>query len=302
MRACPPVLIIIFNRPWATAQVVKAARDHGVRQLYIAADGPRQNNKDDEQKCIRTREVAISLAGELGVKYLFSNENYGCASFVPKAIDWFFQEVAEGIILEDDCVPSSNFFEFVAQGLERFRGNPEVSMISGTSHGIPSEDPLKFRFTHYPGVWGWATWKRAWAHYDHEMRCTSSLRYLKSALDFGTSGSFWARVHFLRMFLKTKNGSLDSWAYRWLLSQWRSEMIAVQPTCNLVENVGFDRNATHTNSIPTYIQPLFQGTVPEPIDGLVGVDPEFERWSEQNIHGIGGLHTKIARRIGGWRQ
>ncbi|HSP63875.1 MAG TPA: hypothetical protein VLQ90_12890, partial [Pyrinomonadaceae bacterium] len=86
-------------------------------------------------------------------------------------IDWVFEQVEEAIILEDDCLPHPSFFRFCEELLERYRDDERVAAIGG-SNLLPewSKDTQSYHFSLLGGIWGWASWRRAWRYYDPEIR------------------------------------------------------------------------------------------------------------------------------------
>src|SRR5690606_31793143 len=98
-------------------------------------------------------------------QFLEHPKNQGCKKGVIAAINWFFEHVEEGVILEEDCVPHPDFFPFAAQMLEKYRHEPTISMVCGTNLlGSYSSDST-YLFSQHSFVWGWATWKRTWKNY-----------------------------------------------------------------------------------------------------------------------------------------
>jgi GT2 family glycosyltransferase len=115
------VLFLIFNRPDTTKQVFAAIRKAKPPKLYVAADGPRADNPGEAEKVEQVRLIATNIDWDCELKTLFRDENLGCGKGVSSAITWFFENEGEGIILEDDCLPSQSFFWYCEELLERYR-------------------------------------------------------------------------------------------------------------------------------------------------------------------------------------
>jgi len=128
-----PVLFLIFNRPDTTKQVFEAIREYQPKQLFIAADGPREEKHNEKELCEETRKIAQKVDWDCEVKTLFRNENLGCRDAVSSAIDWFFENVEDGIILEDDCLPNQSFFKFCEEMLELYKNDTRIMHISGNN-------------------------------------------------------------------------------------------------------------------------------------------------------------------------
>jgi hypothetical protein len=165
-----PVLFIIFNRPGTTQQVFDAIKQQKPKYLFVAADGPRPDKPDDKEKCKATRAIIDQVDWDCNLKTLFRDENRGCGYGPAEAITWFFDHVEEGIILEDDCLPSPYFFKFCSVILERYKSDTRIGIISGTNPLIRWNINQKdYIFSRFGSTWGWATWRRAWMYFDHEM-------------------------------------------------------------------------------------------------------------------------------------
>ena len=107
---------------------------------------------------------------------MFRDENVGCKLGVSSAITWLFKNEDKGIILEDDCVPSASFFYFCEELLVRYQNDERIGAIAGSSFIKPGFSEKSYFFSRYPFAWGWATWARAWRHFDIEMKAWPELR------------------------------------------------------------------------------------------------------------------------------
>lgn len=240
-----PVLFLVFNRPKETGVVFDSIRRMRPNRLYIAADGPRENRPGEKERCERVRSIVRSIDWNCEVKTLFRERNLGCKRAVSEGIDWFFENEEEGIILEDDCLPSDDFFVFCGSMLDRFRNDPRIMHIGGTNF-IPehrTNGSYEVYFSRYPQVWGWASWRRAWKKY---LR-TSDV--WKEHLVSPWKGSGSSVVRFWRDRLeKTYSGLIDTWDFQWVYTMNIENGLAVNPPVNLVENIGFGEQSSHTDS------------------------------------------------------
>lgn len=241
----PPVLFLIFNRPDLTKQVFECIREAHPAQLFIAADGPRADRPGEADLCAQTRAVVKTIDWECKVHTLFRDHNLGCKMAVSSAITWFFDHVEEGIILEDDCLPHPSFFSFCRELLERYRDDERIMAISGNNfQPAHSTSPYSYYFSIYNHIWGWASWRRAWQHYDGDFRRWPHLRdssFLKNLHKNGSAVNYWQSI-----FDKAYAGQIDSWGYPWTYSCWVQNGLTILPKVNLVTNIGFDERATHT--------------------------------------------------------
>src|SRR5688572_20529443 len=167
-----PVLFLIFNRPAVTKQVFEAIREMRPTRLYIAADGPRPAIPNELDNCRKAREAALAVDWECQVKTLFRDKNLGCGRGPSTAITWFFEHETEGIILEDDCMPSPSFFSYCAELLARYRDDTRIMHIAGTNLEKPQQRDQEhsYHFSNFTYCWGWATWRRAWKFHDFDMK------------------------------------------------------------------------------------------------------------------------------------
>jgi hypothetical protein len=249
-----PILFLIFNRPDNTKRVFEAIRHQRPRYLYIAADGPRHDQLGENDLCDKTREIATKVDWDCRVKTLFREYNLGCKAAVSGAIDWFFDQVDEGIILEDDCLPDASFFPFCAEMLEKYRADNQVMSVSGSNLlGRPWKSETQSYFWGYGGIWGWATWKRAWDLYDIEMKDWQDEEIKKRIRD-AIKTDHWYEFYY-PMFESSFNGSLNTWDIQWFYSILINNGLAINPSVNLVKNVGFGAG-THTNSEDNHLTNL----------------------------------------------
>lgn len=246
---CSPILFLIFNRPDTAARVFASIREARPRKLYIAADGPRSHRTGEDVLCEEVRNIALGVDWPCQVQTLFRTENLGCKRAVSDAIDWFFENEPEGIILEDDCLPTQDFFRFCDELLDRYRDDTRVGSISGdnfiSSTWKPKESYYFSRFSH---IWGWATWRRAWSKYDVNMADWSKPgTSLVDCIAF--KGNRRAANYWGKLFDKVKDNQIDTWDYQWAYACFKNDWLCCLPSTNLVSNIGFGLNATHTRTV-----------------------------------------------------
>ena len=243
MRLTNPVLFLIFNRPDTTQRVFEAIRQAKPARLFVAADGPREDRPGEAEKCAQARSIIENVDWDCEVVTLFREKNLGCGKAVSSAIDWFFENVEEGIILEDDCLPSQPFFMYCQELLEYYRQDTRIMQISG-SNFIKSEMDESYFFSKYGPCWGWATWKRAWKYYDVDMRLWPVVKVKKLHYDFCfDEDEIKARED---IFDSVYNGAIDTWDYQWVFAKLVNNGLSITPKENLVSNIGFSEDATHT--------------------------------------------------------
>ena len=239
------VLFLVFNRPDTTAQVFEEIRKARPPRLYVASDGAREGQEGESEKVEAVRKISTDVDWPCEVKTLFRKENMGCRSAVSEAIDWFFENEEQGIILEDDCVPSQSFFWFCEACLTKYRNDLRVWHVTGTNPLRKSYSPVasSYHFSYYGSIWGWATWRDRWAHYDVDLKVPK-----REGL-FGFVLSIFDKKECpevrLRQFGRILQG-MDTWDYQWFYTRASNSGLSIVPAVNLIENIGFSENATHT--------------------------------------------------------
>ena len=240
-----PILFLIFNRPDTTREVFRAISNIKPERLYIAADGCRKNKAGEYEKCEQARLIVKDINWECSVNTLFSDENKGCGKAVSEAISWFFANEEEGIILEDDVVPHPDFFPYCEELLEKYRNVDNVKFISGRNYLFGEKtDEYSYYFSAFNHVWGWAGWRKTWEIYDFSLEQKSEESFEKAIryyFDDINAIRFWKIV-----FKKMKYGMIDTWDYQLTISLWFDRAISIIPNTNLVRNIGFAPDATHT--------------------------------------------------------
>jgi hypothetical protein len=255
-----PVVLMIFNRPDHTRAVFESIAGLRPRRLFVIADGPRPNRPDDVQKCADSRAILDRVTWDCDLKTNLAPRNIGCDQCIASGLNWVFAQVDRAIILEDDCVPHPTFFRFCAELLERFEDDIRVRTISGNNFlcGKARTD-WSYYFSNIHSTWGWATWRRSWERVDMSMRLWPTVRddgWLMDILGHEKSVRFWAtRIN------RTFEDGYDVWDYQYVLSCWLDHGLAVIPNRNLVSNIGFGPDATHT---PYKAQYLGQPREPMP--------------------------------------
>lgn len=246
-----PILFIVFNRPDTTQVVFDAIRKAQPRKLFIAADAPRKGNTSDLEKCAAVKNIVEHIDWECEVERLYQKENLGCGRAVSSAINWFFSKNEEGIILEDDCVPNPDFYTFCDEMLEKYRNNEQVISINGSNLGYRISSGHSYTFSRFMNMWGWATWRRSAVQIDYEMKEWEAIKDKKAeasrllkqgALDFDID---WFNLWVIK-FNKVLADPGFTWDWQWMWYQLKNKKLSVVPGKNLISNIGFNENGTHT--------------------------------------------------------
>lgn len=236
---------MIFNRPSQTRMVFEKIKKVKPAKLFIAADGPRPGYIDDEKKCLEARKIIQSIDWDCDLKTKFSDNNLGCKIAISSSISWFFLQEEEGIILEDDCLPALSFFQFADEMLSFYRFNNNITHICGCNF----QDKIirgtsSYYFSNLTHVWGWAAWRRSWKNYDVEMKLLPAA--LKDNSFPHISYSRFNHIYLRTMYDNIKRCKIDTWDYQYSFLNLYNRKLSVIPNCNLISNIGFDNQATHT--------------------------------------------------------
>ena len=239
-----PILLIAFNRPATTLQVFNRLREAKPSILYVAADGPRKDHHGEKKLCNEVRKIITDVDWPCEVKTLFREENLGCRVAVQTAIDWFFENEEEGIILEDDCLPDYDFFNYCTWAIEVYRDKKNVWHINGNNFLAPINlyKNQMISFTALAQVWGWATWRDRWEHYKSDLD-QLSFDALKSVKHWHIS--YIGKFNKLYHLMKLRDG-LDTWDYQWQITILNNCGLCVSAKTNMISNIGDGIDATHT--------------------------------------------------------
>lgn len=242
----PAILVIFFNRPEIFCQQLRMLKQFKPTSIYFAADGPRVSNEEDLLKSNLCKQmIATKIDWACNLQFNYSEKNYGCDQFVPKAIDWFFSNEEAGIVLEDDCLISNDFYTFSSILLDKYASDDRVMSISASNFQGKKWGEGDYYFSRYPANWAWATWRRAWRHFDFSMQDLDK---------FTAPGGGFNRIklsseerrYWLRFFRGLQSGKYTFWDAKWLYSIWKKNGIAITPNFNLSTNIGYGEAATHT--------------------------------------------------------
>lgn len=256
-----PILFICFNRPDHTRRVLDEIVKVSPRELFIFQDGPR--NEDDRDRCVEVRNILNNgVTWPCNVNTFFSDKNLGCGPGPVAAINWFFDHVEQGIILEDDAVPHQDFFLFAEELLERYARDESIMAIGSmkigdTVYGDGSYYFSKMNHT----LCAWATWKRAWKLFDYRLLDFSS-RDLNQCLKY-YGAHLREREYWCERLEEIHQDALNnsSWDQQFWMSIWRHKGKGILPNTNLSTNIGFDFLGTHTRDLNNPASNIQSGSI-----------------------------------------
>jgi len=302
--ASDAVLVLAFNRPEYLGRLIERLREVQPPRVYLAVDGPRPNRPGEAEAVQECRDLSGSLDWGCEVRTLFQEHNLGCGLGVSTALGWFFEQEERGIILEDDILPDPSFFPFCTELLERYADDPSVLAISGCNFVPPQAQsiPGAYRFARVPHIWGWATWRRSLGDYRLDIadwRSRLRLGDLWRAAQHSMPGAlYWATT-----FELIGRGEIDTWDGQLVLTAMTGGGLTATSNVNLIENIGFGVDATHTQRRPGYlrpVEPIALPTAPVP----VRADDAADTWTRIHVFGAtvrgmagqGALYLRRRRR------
>ncbi|MFN6469766.1 MAG: glycosyltransferase family 2 protein [Nostoc sp. SerVER01] len=243
-----PVAFIIFKRPDTTEQVFQAIRQAKPPKLFVIADGPRTDRPEEAEKCELTRAIIDRVDWDCEILNNYSDINLGCAKRVSSGLDWVFDQVEEAIILEDDCVPNPTFFPFCEELLDKYRYDNRVASISGQNVQFGRKRTnYSYYFSRYNHCWGWATWRRAWQHFDIQMKLWTEIQeggFLNDILTDRQAVDYWTS-RFESVFA---NPASTIWSYQWTFACWVQSSLGIISNVNLISNIGFGLDSTNVTA------------------------------------------------------
>ena len=270
-----PVALLIFNRPKTTEKVFRQIAQARPKKLLVVADGARKDRDGEAEKCAEARAIVERIDWDCELLTNYSDVNLGTKRRVSSGLDWVFEEVEEAIILEDDCLPHPTFFPFCEAQLARYRHDERISMISGTNLQFSRKrTPYSYYFSRYHHIWGWASWRRAWQHYDVRMSLWPEVRdekWLDDLLGDPKLARGWRQI-----FEDMYQERIDTWDYQWVFACWMQNRLAIVPNQNLISNIGFGNDATHTRNRHSIEANLATAPMAFPLDHPPYVWPHAE--------------------------
>ncbi len=245
MPACAPVALFVYNRPDHTRRTLEAFSRNRLAAdtpLFVFSDGPKPNASTAERERITaTRQIVSSRAWSRQITLIESAENRGLASSIVNGVNRISAEFGRVIVLEDDILTSPGFLEFLNHSLELYADDERVMHISAYMYplGLHTRGTV---FLRVYSCWGWATWHRAWQHYDSDVE-----KHLKRLDSPERLRKFNIEGHgdFKKQLLDNRSGRITSWAVRWYASWLAQGGYSLFPTQSLVRNIGHDGTGVH---------------------------------------------------------
>jgi len=247
-----PVAFVVFNRPDCAARTLAAIRDARPPRLMVVADGPRPGNRDDADKCAAVRRlIEDGIDWPCEVERNYSDINLGCAERVAGGLTWAFSRCERLVVIEDDCLPDESFFRFCDELLERYANDTRVGQVCGCPRYFSTvERGTSYIFSRYGAIWGWASWRRAWASYS--LRLESWPRFYASGGLDAVVQSRAERALRAALYRRLHEEKPDTWDFQWGYAKLSQGMLSAVPCRNLIENIGFAGGGAHVAQGSTF--------------------------------------------------
>ncbi len=251
-----PIALFVYNRPKHTQQTVEALQRNALAiesVLYIFSDASKSSEAAEAVRAVR--EYIKGVTGFRSISIVERGGNWGLANSITDGVTRLCNEYGRVIVLEDDLVVSPHFLEYMNAALDRYREDERVMQISGHMFPVDITAETDAVFLPMTTSWGWATWQRAWQHFDPAATGYEKLkRDVKLRRQFNLDGAY----DYFGMLELQLQGKIDSWAVRWHLSVFLRSGITLFPRKTLVRNMGFDGSGTHCEA-SHLVAPLPQG-------------------------------------------
>jgi hypothetical protein len=292
-----PVVFIIFKRPDTTEKVFEVIRQVQPPKLLVIADGPRADQPGEAEKCAATRAIIDRVDWDCEVLKNYADVNMGCKWRVSSGLDWAFNIVEQAIILEDDCLPDPSFFRFCDQLLEKYKDDERIVMICGTNILEEWKSEIQsYHFSYFGSCWGWASWRRAWQYYDVTMKLWSEPEVRNRIRDVIADEKQYIKCQ--KFFDSVYCDKIDAWAYRWFFARLLQSGLLITPSVNLVTNIGFSKDSTHTKGDPMGVGNLPRYSMKFPLQEPYGVtvDRGYDYYRYMKEWDF-SLRTRISRKM-----
>jgi hypothetical protein len=257
----PPVALVCYNRPRHLARVLDALSRLDVGKLYVFSDGAKGDA--DRERVEEVRDLLFEVSWTLPT-ITVRPRNLGLAASVVGAVDCVLERHETVVVLEDDCVPGPHFYRYMAEALERYRGEPRVASVSGYAYRLPPGvfDGYGYDAHFFPRVetWGWATWRDRWGRYVPDGDLERAFEKA-SGLELGGADA-------PKLVRNKLERGVDSWSPGWLLGT--AGMLTLYPVRSHVQYVGDDGSGANMPATGRWATDMAEGPT--------------ERWPEPDLH------------------
>lgn len=228
------VLLITFNRLHYLKEVFAAIAKARPPRLYLASNGARESVPGEKEKVAEIRAWLLAhVDWPCAVKTRFLEKNSGGAGTgVSGAVTWFFQHEKDGIVLEDDSLPTQTFFRFCEECLDRYADDKRIWHITGVAP-IDVKTADSYYFAKIMHCWGWAGWADRWLpHFTLDLHDVGDDVYARFSKRKYVQ-DYWRRC-------VEESGTIDTWDYQWTTTIVAHGGLCINPVRNLISNIGVE--------------------------------------------------------------
>ena len=269
-----PILLFVYNRPLHVRNSVQSLLSNDLAkdsELYIFSDAAKYEAAKPLVDEVRT--FIHSISGFKQIHFVEREENWGLARNIIDGVTRLVNEYGRVIVLEDDLITAPYFLRFMNDALETYKDEEKVGHIQACDFTKDPSLPDTFLIK-FTGSWGWATWKRAWKHFNpngQELLDEMLRRKLNRQFDFN------GKYGFTRMLRRQIEGKNNSWAIRWNASLFLADILSLNVGKSLIQNEGFDGSGTNCGSGNLYDSNLWMKPLP-----VVKISPIVENKEARN--------------------
>ncbi|MDY3266285.1 MAG: glycosyltransferase [Phocaeicola sp.] len=249
-----PILLFVYNRPEHLKRTVEALKKNilaSESELYIYSDAPR--TEEDNNNVAQVRKYIRTITGFRNIHITEREHNWGLAKSIIEGVSSQIAIHGKVIVLEDDLITAPYFLKFMNDALEMYKDDEKVGHIQGCDFTQDTSLPDTF-FIKWTGSWGWATWERAWKHFNPDGKALlRQLEERKLTYKFDFNGKYG----YTRMLRRQIEGKNNSWAIRWNASLFLDDMLSLNVGKSLVQNEGFDGSGTNCGGGGLYASNLY---------------------------------------------
>lgn len=249
MQDLAPIALFVYNRPQHTERTIKFLQQNELAaesRLFIFSDGAKTTA--DQDKVAQVREFIKGVEGFKSVEIVESKTNMGLANSVIAGVTKLTANYGQVIVFEDDLISSPYTLTYFNEALKRYREEEKIMHIGAYMYALKDENLAQSFFYRAATSWGWATWERAWQHFepniDTLLKQFDSAK--KHAFSIENTMNFWKQMQ------DFKNGKNNSWAIRWYASIFLKGGLTLNPSQSLVNNIGHDGTGIHSGLSDIY--------------------------------------------------
>jgi len=243
MQTFAPIALFVYNRPKHTARTLKFLQQNSLAaesRLFVFSDGAK--SQADEENVQEVRELLQNIDGFKSVEIILRPQNLGLANSIIDGVTKLVKTYKQVIVFEDDLITSPHTLTYFNEGLTRYKENDKVMHLGAYMYPLKNAQLPETFFYRAATSWGWATWERAWQHFEPNIDTLIAQFDKKKIKDFSIDG----RMNFWKQVKDYKNGKNNSWAIRWYASIFLKGGLTLNPAHSLVNNIGHDGSGIHS--------------------------------------------------------